>query len=81
MICSKCKQTFVELTDQGICANCSAKADARKQDIIELARKQHQQDGQVEIDDNAQLSLGLGRFVRHTVFSAWVWVDFAGAHL
>ena len=44
-------------------------------EIVELARNEHQQDGEVEIDDNAQLSEGNdnGCYVQ-----AWVWVSFSG---
>ncbi len=75
MICSKCNQSFESLTDQGLCAGCFQKAEARRVGIIELARQHRQVEGAVEIDNNAQLSEGNdnGCYV-----SAWVWVDFAG---
>ena len=75
MICSKCNRAFDALTDQGICADCFAEADDRRQEIVELARNEHQKYGEVEIDDNAQLSEGNdnGCYVQ-----AWVWVSFEG---
>jgi hypothetical protein len=74
MLCSKCNQAFDSLTDQGLCAGCYAEADDRRLEIVELARNEHQRDGEVEIDDNAQLSEGTdnGCYV-----AAWVWVSFA----
>ena len=49
--------------------------EERRLEIIELAREQREQEGAVEIDDNALLSEGNdnGCYVQ-----AWVWVDFAG---
>jgi hypothetical protein len=75
MLCSKCNQAFDSLTDQGLCADCFQTAEARRVGIIELARNEHQKDGEVEIDDNAQLSEGNdnGCYV-----AAWVWVGFSG---
>jgi hypothetical protein len=75
MICSKCNQAFNSLTDQGLCADCFQKVEGRRAGIIELARNEHQKDGEVEIDDDARLSEGTdnGCYVQ-----AWVWVSFAG---
>ena len=75
MLCSKCNQAFDSLTDEGLCADCYAEADDRRLEILELARNEHQKDGEVEIDDNAQLSEGSdnGCYV-----AAWVWVGFSG---
>lgn len=49
--------------------------DARHKAIIELARNEHQDDGEVEIDAGATLSEGddNGCYVQ-----AWVWVSFEG---
>ena len=73
MLCSNCNQAAEVLTDGGLCADCFLEAEERRSEIINLARKEHQEEGQVEIDDNAQLSEGddNGCYVQ-----AWVWVDF-----
>jgi len=73
MSCSKCNQSFDSLTDEGLCADCYAEADDRRLEIVEPARNEHQKDGEVEIDDNAQFSEGNdnGCYV-----AAWVWVSF-----
>lgn len=49
--------------------------DARHKAIIELARNEHEVDGEVEIDAGATLSEGddNGCYVQ-----AWVWVSFGG---
>jgi hypothetical protein len=75
MLCSKCSQSADTLTDGGLCESCQAQAEDRRSDIIDLARAQREQEGLVEIDDNATLSEGNqnGCYV-----AAWVWVDFAG---
>lgn len=75
MLCSKCNQAADGLTDGGLCPDCHAQAEARRFGIIELARDQHQREGEVEIDDDARLSEGSdnGCYVQ-----AWVWADFAG---
>ena len=75
MLCSKCHQSADGLTDSGLCAECHTPAEERRVGIIELARQQHQQEGLIEIDRNAQVSEGNanGCYVQ-----AWVWVDFAG---
>ncbi len=75
MLCSKCKQSAEALTDVGLCEDCLTPTEERRIGIIELARQHHGQEGQVEIDDNAQLSEGNdhGCYVQ-----AWVWIDFAG---
>ena len=43
--------------------------------ILELAKLQHEEEGRIEIDDNAKVSDGddNGAYV-----AAWVWVDFDG---
>jgi hypothetical protein len=50
-------------------------SEARRTQIVELARTQCQEEGGVEIDDNAQISEGgdNGCYV-----AAWVWLDFTG---
>ena len=75
MLCSKCNQAADELTDGGLGEDGHTPAEGRRFAIIELARQQHEQEGLVEIDDNAQLSEGAenGCYVQ-----AWVWVDFTG---
>jgi hypothetical protein len=75
MLCSKCHQSAEGLTDAGLCEDCYTQAEERRLGIIELAREQHQEEGEVEIDDNAQLSEGddNGCYVQ-----AWVWADFGG---
>lgn len=75
MLCSKCNQSAEVLTDGGLCENCSLEAEERRSEIIQLARQEHEQEGRIEIDDNAQLSEGNdnGCYVQ-----AWVWVGFAG---
>ena len=74
MLCSNCHQSADGLTDIGLCADCHTPAEERRVGIIDLARQQHQQEGLVEIDANAQVSEGNdnGCYVQ-----AWVWVDFA----
>lgn len=44
-------------------------------EIIEMARKEHQEMGTVEIDDDAKLSEGSDN---GTYVQAWVWVSFDG---
>ena len=75
MICSECSQAFDSLLNDALCEDCHVAAEDRRLEIVELARNEHQQDGEVEIDDNAQLSEGNdnGCYVR-----AWVWVGFSG---
>ena len=75
MLCSKCKESVEGLTDAGLCLDCHMQAEERRFEIIELARKQRQLEGAIEIDDNALLSEGNdnGCYVQ-----AWVWLDFAG---
>ena len=70
----KCNQAFDSPPDDGRCKGCHAQADDRRLVIIELARNEHRRDGELEIDDNAQLSEGSdnGCYVQ-----AWVWVSFA----
>lgn len=51
---------------------------ARNQRIKQLAREQHQSDGECEIDDNALISEGDDN---GTYVQAWVWVDFSGTDL
>lgn len=48
---------------------------AEVREIIEMARNEHQDDGEVEIDDDAKLSEGSDN---GTYVQAWVWVSFAG---
>ena len=73
MLCSKCNQSADALTDSGLCDDCHAKAESRRIAIIALARQRHQEEGEVEIDDDARLSEGddNGCYV-----AAWLWVDF-----
>jgi hypothetical protein len=75
MLCSKCNKSADTVNDGGLCEHCHAQAEDRRSDIIDLARAQREQEGLVEIDDNALLSEGNdnGCYV-----AAWVWVDFAG---
>ena len=75
MICSKCHETVDALTENGLCPDCRIDDDERRFEIIELAREQHQKDGELEIDDDARVSEGNdnGCYV-----GAWVWLDFAG---
>ena len=75
MLCSKCNQSAEGLTNGGLCPDCHLAAEERRFEIIELAREQREQEGAVEIDDNATLSEGNdnGCYVQ-----AWVWVDFDG---
>ena len=74
MLCSKCHQSADSLLDSGLCADCHAPAEERRLAIIGLAQSRYEQEGSVEIDDNAHLSEGNdnGCYVQ-----AWVWVDFA----
>ncbi len=74
MLCSKCNQSAEVLTDGGLCVDCRIESEERRFEIIELAREQRQEEGLVEIDDDARLSEGNdnGCYV-----AAWVWVDFA----
>lgn len=43
--------------------------------IVALARALHEEDGKVEIDDDAKLSAGTDN---GTYVQAWVWVSFGG---
>jgi len=75
MLCSKCGQAFDPPADGEPGSDCPAQSrEERRLEIIELAREQREQEGAVEIDDNALLSEGNdnGCYVQ-----AWVWVDFA----
>jgi hypothetical protein len=74
MLCSKCNESADALTDDGFCADCHMESEERRSEIIELAREQRQEEGAVEIDDNATLSEGSGN---GCYIQAWVWVDFA----
>ena len=49
--------------------------EERRKAVVQMACAEHQSEGSVEIDDNAELSEGddNGCYVQ-----AWVWVDFAG---
>lgn len=53
----------------------SAEDEARRAEIITMAKDRHGEEGEVEIDDNAKLSEGddNGAYVQ-----AWVWVPFEG---
>ena len=75
MLCSKCNQSFDSLLDDGLCPDCHARAEERRLAIIEMARQEHQEDGEVEIDNDAKLSEGTdnGCYV-----AAWVWFSFSG---
>lgn len=78
MLCSNCNQDTEVLTDDGACVDCHIESEDRRFEIIELAREQRQQEGLVEIDDEAKLSEGNdnGCYV-----GAWVWTDFSGTKL
>lgn len=54
----------------------SPEEEKRRHAIIDLARAEHQEDGKLEIDEDAKLSEGddNGAWVQ-----AWVWVDFSGS--
>src|SRR5216683_1269124 len=58
MLCSACNQSAEGLTDCGLCPDCHLEAQERRSEIIRLAREQHQDEGAVEIDDNALVSEG-----------------------
>ncbi len=75
MLCSKCNQSTDSLTNDGLCDGCHTEAEDRREEIIGLAREQRQEDGAVEIDDDAKLSEGSdnGCYVQ-----AWVWADYDG---
>ena len=72
--CSKCSPSADALADGELCGNRQAEAEERRLAIIEMARREHQKDGEVEIDDDATLSEGAdnGCYVQ-----AWVWVGFS----
>jgi hypothetical protein len=74
MSCSKSNQSADALADGELCETCQVEAEERRLAIIEMARQEHQEDGEVEIDDNATLSEGTdnGCYVQ-----AWVWVGFS----
>ena len=74
MNCSKCREAAEALTDNGLCPDCRIDDEERRFEIIELAREQHQKEGELEIDDDARVSEGNdnGCYV-----GAWVWLDFA----
>ena len=74
MLCSKCNQHAEALTNGGVCVDCHIESEERRFEIIDLAREQRQEEGSVEIDDDARLSEGNdnGCYV-----AAWVWADFA----
>jgi len=75
MLCFNCNQDAEVLTDGELCVDCRIESEERRFEIIELAREQRQEEGFVEIDDDARLSEGNdnGCYV-----AAWVWVDFGG---
>ena len=74
MLCSKCHEAADALTNNGLCPDCCIDDEERRFEIIELSREQHQNDGELEIDDDARVSEGNdnGYYV-----GAWVWLDFA----
>jgi hypothetical protein len=74
MLCCKCNQSADALTDRGLCPDCHLETEERRSAIIELAREQRQEEGAIEIDDNAQVSEGNDN---GCYLAAWVWVDFA----
>ena len=74
MLCSECNQSADALTDRGLCPDCHLEAEERRSDIVELAREQRQEEGAVEVDDDAVLREGNDNGCYAT---AWVWVDFA----
>lgn len=49
------------------------RSESERKEIIELARKEHQRDGECEIDNDAKLSEGGDN---GTYVQAWVWVSF-----
>src|ERR1051326_4221333 len=75
MFSSECNQAADSLMDSGLCEDCFAEADDRREEIIHLARQQHQREGVIEIDDDALLSEGNANGCYMTV---WVWLSFVG---
>ena len=76
MHCSKCGRAGDSAADRETSSYCSERSrEERRLEIIELARDQREQEGAVEIDDNALLSEGNDN---GCYMQAWVWVDFAG---
>jgi len=75
MLCSKRNESADTLTDSGVCPDCHIDDEERMFEIIELGREQHQKDGELEIDDDAEPSEGNDN---GCYLQAWVWVDFAG---
>lgn len=75
MHCSNGNQSAAVLLASGLCEACHAQAERRRVAIIQLARQQYEQEGQVEIDDAARLSEGNdnGCYVQ-----AWVWIGYSG---
>lgn len=53
-------------------------ATERNARIVALARESFHRDGEIEIDDGAQVSEGGGN---GAYVSAWVWIDLAGTDL
>jgi len=56
-------------------AETSDRSESERKEIIALARKEHQRDGECEIDSDAKLSEGGDN---GTYVQAWVWVSFEG---
>ena len=78
MLCSKCNESADALTDNRLCPGCHMESEESRFEIISLARERHQEEGVLEIDDNAQFSEG-GGHAYHV--AAWVWVDFEGTQM
>lgn len=53
-------------------------ARARRAMILEMASKEHENEGTIEIDNNAKISEGDDN---GTYVAAWVWVSFDGTEL
>ena len=75
MLCSECHESSNTLTGGGLCVDCHMETEERRFEIIQMARDRRQEEGTVEIDDNATLSEG---YDNGCYIQAWVWVDFAG---
>jgi hypothetical protein len=54
--------------------------EARRKLIIAMARKQYEEEGTLEIDDDGVVKLSEGED-NGCYVCAWVWVDFAGTKL
>lgn len=75
MLCSNCNHSAEVLASDELCPDCHLEAERRRSEIIELARERHEEEGQLEIDDNALLSEG---FDNGCYVQAWVWTEFVG---